>query len=56
MRKDGTEFVSEAQEGQSSIAYRDQMNSQGSPSEAVSATYHWTAGTELMREAQRKAA
>jgi hypothetical protein len=51
MRKDGTRFVEEADEGESSLRYRDQMNSEGSPSEKVSATYHWTAGTELRRAA-----
>jgi hypothetical protein len=57
MRKNETEFVDEAQEGASSIAYRDRMNADGSPSDTVSATYRWTPGTELMREAQmRKAA
>jgi hypothetical protein len=51
MRKDGTQFVDEKDEGESSLRYRDQMNSEGSPSETVSATYHWTAGTELRRAA-----
>jgi hypothetical protein len=51
LRKDGTEFVDEKDEGESSLRYRDQMNSDGSPSETVSATYHWTAGTELRRAA-----
>ncbi|MDB5870257.1 MAG: hypothetical protein JWP96_2589 [Polaromonas sp.] len=50
LRKRGTEFVDEAQEGQSSLDYRRTINSEGSPSTAVSATYSWTAGTELMRE------
>jgi hypothetical protein len=49
MRKDGTKFVDEAQEGKSSLAYRQAVNAQGSPSEAVAATYSWTPGTELMR-------
>ena len=56
LRKNGTEFVDEAEEGASSIAYRDQLNSEGSPSEIVSATYRWTAGTELARGTMRKAA
>jgi len=51
LRKDGTQFVDEKDEGESSLRYRDQMNSEGSPSETVSATYHWTAGTELRRAA-----
>jgi hypothetical protein len=56
MRKNGTEFVAEADEGQSSLEYRAQMNRDGSPSEVVSATYRWTAGTELARAPQRQAA
>jgi hypothetical protein len=49
MRKRGTEFVSETEEGASSLAYRTQMNSEGSPSQTVSTNYHWTPGTELSR-------
>jgi hypothetical protein len=49
LRKDGTRFVDEAREGRSSLAYREAINAQGSPSETVSATYSWTPGTELMR-------
>jgi hypothetical protein len=49
LRKDGTEFVDEAREGRSSLAYRKTVNAQGCPSETVSATYRWTPGTELMR-------
>jgi hypothetical protein len=56
MRKDGTQFVAENDEGKSSLAYRRQMNRDGSPSETVSATYRWTAGTELARAAMPKAA
>lgn len=52
-RKDGTQFVEdESQEGASSLEYRTQLNSEGSPSEIVSATYRWTPGTELAREAE----
>ena len=50
LRKDGTQFVDEAQEPKSSRDYREAVNAGGSPSESVSATYHWTPGTELMRE------
>lgn len=49
MRKDGTQFVAEENEGATSLAYRQQMNSEGSPSETVSATYRWSPGTELAR-------
>jgi hypothetical protein len=50
LRKRGTKFVNEADEGASSLEYRDAVNAHGSPSETVSATYSWMAGTELMRE------
>ncbi len=50
LRKDGTKFVDEAQEGKSSLVYREEINAAGSPSETVSASYSWMAGTELMRE------
>ncbi len=55
LRKDGTAFVDEAQEPKSSRDYREYVNSMGSPSETVSATYHWTPGTELMRVAAETA-
>lgn len=51
LRKDGTDFVDEAQEPESSRIYREQVNAGGSPSESVSATYQWTPGTELTRMA-----
>lgn len=50
LRKRGTDFVGEAQEGESSLVYRADINADGSPSDTVAATYRWTAGTELMRE------
>jgi len=50
MRKDGTSFVDMASEGASSLAYRDQLNADGSPAMAVSSTYSWSPGTELSRE------
>jgi hypothetical protein len=50
VRKNGTEFVKEEAEAQSSLAYRDAVNADGSPSTAVSDTYSWTPGTELMRQ------
>ena len=56
LRKDGTEFVDAEQEGRTSLQYRDQMNRDGSPSETVSATYRWTAGTELARPPLQQAA
>lgn len=56
LRKDGTRFVDEANEGKSSLEYREAVNAGGSPSETVSATYSWMAGTELMREAAEESA
>ncbi len=49
LRKDGTRFVDEDSEAVSSLAYRNQMNAQGSPSNSVSGGYQWTPGTELNR-------
>jgi hypothetical protein len=51
MRKDGTRFVQEDDEAVGSLTYRNHMNSQGSPSQAVSSNYQWTPGTELNRDA-----
>jgi hypothetical protein len=62
---DGTEFVNRDEESQATRAYRDQLNSEGSPSETVAAGYVWRPGTELTdpanrlggaRKAQRRAA
>jgi hypothetical protein len=47
LRKDGTQFVDEQAESPASIAWREQLNSEGSPSQAVSGGWRWTPGTEL---------
>jgi hypothetical protein len=50
LRAAGTRFINaedEADQAPMSIAYREQMNSEGSPSEIVAAGYVWTPGTEL---------
>lgn len=47
LRKDGTRFVDAAAEAAASIAWREQLNSEGSPSQAVSGGWRWTPGTEL---------
>ena len=49
LRAVGTEFVdaSDVPEDNPSIAYREQMNEQGSPSERVADGWMWTPGTEL---------
>lgn len=50
LRPRGADFVPLEEEPQSSIDYRNQLNSQGSPSETVSAGYIWRPGTELSRK------
>ena len=52
LRADGTEFVDKADEPKRSIGYREQLNSEGSPSNAVSAGYVWMPGTELTAKAK----
>lgn len=47
LRANGTDIVPMEQEGPRSIEYREQINSEGSPSEAVAAGYCWQPGTEL---------
>lgn len=47
LRANGTKFVSKDQESKATLSYREQLNSSGSPSDAVSADYHWQPGTEL---------
>jgi hypothetical protein len=49
VRKNGTRFVELEEEGSSSIAYRDAVNAEGSPSTVISDSYSWTPGTELTR-------
>lgn len=50
LRASGPDYVSLEEEPQSSIDYRNQLNSEGSPSEIVSAGYVWRPGTELTRK------
>ncbi|MFN7142732.1 MAG: hypothetical protein ACK4YP_03080 [Myxococcota bacterium] len=47
LRARGTQFVPKEQDSPASIAYRNRLNSAGSPSEAVAAGYRWAPGTEL---------
>jgi len=64
LRARGPEFIRKEEEEQDSpsVIYRSQMNSNGSPSEAVAAGYKWKPGTELaeetsdIRELQKKVA
>lgn len=51
LRPDGPDFVDAENEPEDSLAYREQMNSEGSPSEIVAAGYRWRPGTELNRRA-----
>lgn len=50
LRASGTQFVNKSQEPERSLAYRRQMNSEGSPSETVAAGYQWAPGTELTQK------
>ncbi|HZN01695.1 MAG TPA: hypothetical protein VFB70_19975 [Pyrinomonadaceae bacterium] len=53
LRASGTQFThkdDEADRSPLSIAYREQMNSEGSPSETIAAGYTWTPGTELVQK------
>jgi hypothetical protein len=43
----GPDFVDRSQESEETRAYRNHLNSQGSPSETVAAGYIWVPGTEL---------
>jgi len=47
LRARGTEIVPPEEEGETSLAYRQHMNSEGSPSEIVAQGYAWRPGTEL---------
>ena len=47
LRADGTKFVDLENEPERSLAYREHINSEGSPSNTVAAGYVWTPGTEL---------
>ena len=50
LRTDGTGFVARDKEGPNSIIYRNLINADGSPSEAVASGYIWMPGTELNRK------
>jgi hypothetical protein len=49
LRALGAQFVPLGQESQATLDYRAQLNSDGSPSLAISAGYVWSPGTELAR-------
>jgi hypothetical protein len=52
LRADGTRFINKEDELEDSPSaiYREQMNSEGSPSETVAAGYIWRPGTELAQQ------
>lgn len=50
LRARGADIVALEDDPQSSIDYRNHLNSDGSPSEAVAAGYGWRPGTELARK------
>lgn len=49
LRAKGAQYVPKEEESEISKAYRDYLNSTGSPTEAVAANYRWHPGTELAR-------
>ena len=50
LRAAGTQFVDKSQEPERSLRYRQQLNSEGSPTETVAAGYQWAPGTELSQK------
>ena len=56
LRTDGVQFVPRDAQGAGSVIYRNQVNADGSPSEAVASGYMWSPGTELRRRGQVSAA
>jgi hypothetical protein len=55
LRARGTQFIPKSEEPKDalSVRYREQMNSEGSPSEIVSAGWLWVPGGELTRDVPR---
>ena len=51
LRANGADIVPKSKESAESRKYREQMNSEGSPSETVSAGYKWAPGSELKLKA-----
>ena len=52
LRASGTEYVPATEEPQRSLRWRDRLNRDGSPSEAVASGYIWRPGTELAPRAR----
>jgi hypothetical protein len=55
-RTHGTRFIDKSAEPQRTLDYRNQLNSEGSPSQTVAAGYQWAPGTELNLQPQERAA
>lgn len=53
LRARGTRFIRKSEESSDalSVLYRNQMNSNGSPSQIIAASYQWSPGTELAERA-----
>jgi len=56
MRADGPRFVNKSQEPERSLAYRRQMNQDGSPTQTVAAGWQWAPGGELTAQRSLKEA
>lgn len=50
LRANGPDYVPKEDESEASIAYRNQLNSEGSPTEEIGKNYQWHPGTELARK------
>jgi len=50
LRAKGMEFVRVGEESHATLEYRAGLNAEGSPSDIVAASYHWTPGTEIARK------
>jgi hypothetical protein len=51
LRARGTQYVDKSDDSPASVQYRGQLNSSGSPSDAVARNYRWHPGTELSKSA-----
>lgn len=56
MRSRGTEYVTEGEESQETLDYRNHVNSEGVPSDSVAAGYRFQPGTELAKPQPKIAA
>lgn len=56
LRANGAEYVPADQESEATLRYREAVNADGSPSEAVAAGYVYTPGTELNPDPRMRAA